>query len=74
MFGIKVQITKCIDDEGYPSFVECQFVDAQGCIQIFNDKDVIFGAELLDGNSLYPIDGVICCEIIERKNVDNRKL
>ena len=74
MFGIKAQITKCIDDEGYPSFVECQFVDAQGCIQIFNDKDVIFTAESLDRNSNYPVDGTIGCEIIERKNVDGREI
>lgn len=68
MFGIKAQITKCIDDTGYPSFVECQFTDVYGNIQTFNDKDAIFTTENLDRNSFYPQKGIIGCEIIERKN------
>jgi hypothetical protein len=70
MFGVKAKITKCIDDTSYPAFVECQFVDAHGKIQIFNDKDAIFAKEMLNRNSLYPIDGVIGCEIVERKRID----
>jgi hypothetical protein len=68
MFGIRAKITKCIDDTGYPSFVECQFIDAHGNIQIFNDKDAIFTTESLDRHSIYPKVGVIGCEIIKRKN------
>ena len=74
MFGIKAQITKCIDDNGYPSFVECQFVDAHGCTQIFHDKDAIFTSEMLDRNSNYPLDGIIGCEILERRTEDNYKI
>jgi len=74
MFAIKAQITKCIDDEGYPTFVECQFIDARGSTQIFHDKDAIFITEMLDRNSNYPIDGIIGCEIIERQNIDGRKI
>jgi len=74
MFGIKTQITKCIDDEGYPTFVECQFVDAHGCTQTFNDKDAIFTKEFLDRNSDYSVAGIIGCEIIERKIIDGREI
>ena len=74
MFGIKTQITRCIDDTGYPSFVECQFVDAHGKIQIFNDKDAIFTTETLDKNSNYPVYGTISCEIVERKYEDEREI
>lgn len=74
MFGIKATITKCIDDEGWPSFVECQFVDANGRIQVFQDKDAIFTTEMLDRDSNYPLDGIIGCEIIERKNVNDGQI
>jgi hypothetical protein len=74
MFEIKGLITKCIDDESYPSFVECQFVDIYGQTQIFHDKDAIFTNQMLDRNSNYPIDGFIGCEIIERKIVDDREV
>lgn len=74
MFGIKSQITKCIDDEGYPTFVECQFIDARGGTEIFNDKDAIFTTELLDINSNSPIDGVVGCEIIDEKTECGNKI
>lgn len=74
MFAIKAQITKCIDDTGYPTFVECRFLDAYGVSQIFHDKDVIFMSESLDRDSQYPVDGTIPCEIIERKSVDGREI
>jgi hypothetical protein len=74
MFGIKAKITRCIDDESYPTFVECQFVDAHGFTQTFNDKDAIFTKEFLDRNSDYPVAGIIGCEVIERKFVDNHNI
>lgn len=74
MFGIKGQITKCIDDKGYPSFVECQFVDVHGCTQLFHDKDVIFTTKTLDKNSNYPVEGIIACEIVERILADEREI
>jgi len=74
MFGIKAQITKCIDDNGYPSFVECQFVDTHKNKQVFHDKDVMFTTENLDRNSNYPIDGSIACQIIEREIIEGREI
>ena len=74
MFGIKAKITKCIDDTGHPSFVECQFIDANGITQIFHDKDAIFTVQSLDRNSKYPTDAVIACEIIEKKAMDGQNI
>jgi len=74
IFGIKAQITKCIDDEGYPSFVECEFIDAHGRTHIFQGKDVYFEGKWLDRNNVYPTEGIINCEIAERKNVNGREI
>jgi len=71
MFGISVKITKCLDDTGWPSFVECEFTDAKGFVQIFRDKDAIFTTDNLDRNSSYPVDGVIGCEIVELLETKN---
>lgn len=74
MFAVKAKITRCIDDKGYPSFVECQFVDAHGFTQVFNDKDAIFITENLDRNCNYSIDGMVGCEIIEEIDIGGRKI
>lgn len=73
MFGIKAQITRCIDHEGYPSIVECRFVDMRGCLQVFHDKDAIFTQEHLDRSSVFPLDAVVACEVIERRLKDGRE-
>lgn len=70
MFGVKAKITKCIDDTGHPSFVECEFVDSSNTIQIFRDKDAVFTSEILNRNSKCPLDGIIGCELVERKLID----
>jgi hypothetical protein len=56
---------KCIDDTGWPSFVECEFVDIHGKTHHVRDKDAIFCADTLDSNSTYPVDGVVGCEVVE---------
>jgi len=37
MFGIKVKITKFVDD-WQPGWVECEFTDGFGKLHIFNEK------------------------------------
>lgn len=74
MFGIKAKITRCVDDSGYPSFVECQFVDVNEKIQTFVDKDAIFTTENLDSKSKYPTVGIIGCVILERKTFGDREI
>lgn len=69
MFGIKVKITKFIDDS-QPGWVECEFTDAFGKLHIFKEKVPIVTPEYLDENSIYPQNGIIVCEIIERKSAD----
>ncbi len=69
MFGIKVRITKFIDDS-QPGWVECEFTDAFGKLHVFNEKVPIVTAEFLDKDSIYPQDGIIGCEIVERKKTD----
>ena len=73
MFGVKAKITKFIDEIN-PGFVECQFVDANGLTQSFNDKVPIFTTKMIDKNSNYPVDGIIGCEIIKTKNLEGRDI
>ena len=73
MFGIKAKITKFTDDS-QPGWVQCEFTDAFEKLHIFNEKVPIVTTEYFDENSIYPQDGIIGCEIIERKNVDNREI
>jgi len=74
MFAIKAKITKCIDDKGYPTFVECEFIDSGGETQLFHEKDLILGVEMLDRNSSYPMDGYVLCEIVEGQPLSGREL
>src|SRR6185369_333848 len=73
MFAVKATITKFTED-WQPGWVECEFTDAFGKLQTFNEKVPVVTAEYLDENSAYPQDGIIGCEIIERKNVDGREV
>jgi hypothetical protein len=73
-YAVKSKITKCIDDTGYPSFVECEFVDASGTVHQFQEKDVILTVETLDRNSNYPQDAFVDCEIIERRYENGRNI
>ena len=73
-YAVKSKITKCIYDDRYPSFVECEFVDAVGVLHQFQDKDVIFTAETLDRDSNYPQDGYVDCEIIGKRCENGRNV
>ena len=73
-YAVKSKITKCIYDDRYPSFVDCEFVDAFGALHQFQDKDAVFTFESLDRDSKYPQDGSVACEIIERRCEDGRNI
>ena len=73
-YGVKSKITKCIDDEGWPSIVECEFVDALGTLHQFQDKYVLFTVEMLDRDSNYPQYGSVACEIIEKRSENGRNI
>jgi hypothetical protein len=68
--AISVKITKFVDI-GYPGFVECVLVDANGLEWTFVDKIPIVACKYLDENSSYPQDGQIACEVISRRVDEN---
>ena len=70
---IKVEITRLVLDHN-PNIVECRLVDALGHEHFFNEKVPIVTLENLDANSRYPRHGVVACQIIEKKLVDNREV
>lgn len=73
MFGIKIKITKFTDD-WQPGWVECEFTDVFGKLHVFNEKVPIVTEEYLDQESIYPQNGFIACEIVERRIVDNLEI
>ena len=64
MPGIKVLITKCVDDSAYPPIVECLFEDTDGKTWLFVEKEPVVSAAELDGD--FPSPGVIACEIVSK--------
>lgn len=65
MLGLKVQITRFVDD-CQPGIVECQLVDAVGHLHSFIEKVPIISSEDLSWNNNYPRPGIIACEEIGR--------
>src|SRR5258708_9263776 len=65
MQSFSVQIVRFVDG-GFPGWVECEFVDAEGSRHIFKDKVPMFTVEVLDAESKYPTLGDISCEVLER--------
>lgn len=66
MTGIRVSITRCIDDSQWPSYIECEFVDAHGQTHRFTEKAAIVTSDDVDSTTRFPHPAVIACEIIER--------
>lgn len=75
MVGIKVQITKHINDDPQSGIVECRLFDVYGKEWVFQDKSAIFSSEILNADSSYPQPGVIACEITKRwQGADGREI
>ena len=75
MVGIKVQITKYIDDDPQPGIVECRLFDVYGKEWVFQDKSAIFSSDILNADSNYPLPGVIACEITKSwQGADGREI
>ena len=75
MVGIKVQITKYIDDDPQPGIVECRLFDVYGKEWVFQDKSAIFSSDILNADSNYPQPGVIACEITKSwQGADGREI
>lgn len=73
MKAIKVQIVKFIDDH-QPGFVECRFFDAMSNEHIVEEKVPVVTSVNLNEYSLYPLGGVIACEILSTKQNQDGKL
>jgi hypothetical protein len=65
MHDLAVQIVRFVDS-AFPGWVECEFVDAAGCLHVLKDKVPIFTVGDLDADSKYPAPGIVRCEIAER--------
>jgi len=63
--NLAVRIVRFVDD-GFPGWVECQFVDAAGRVHTIVDKYPTFTEEMLDAQSQYPRSGEVQCEILNR--------
>jgi len=61
---LALQITRCVNDQSYPGWVECQFTDAGGKLHTLVDKVPIFSLDQLDTHSLYPCPGLVRCKIL----------
>ena len=60
-----VQIVRFVDSH-QPSWVQCEFVDADGRHHLIKEKVPIVTSADLDANSQYPKLGGIRCEILKR--------
>ena len=74
MLEVKAEITKFVDYDAPPGWVECHFIDAHGIEQTFIEKIPIVTTERLDESSSYPRDGFIACQIIEENYVEGHKV
>jgi len=68
--AIAVKITRFVEI-GFPGFVECLLIDANGQEWLFVDKIPVVACKDLDENSSYPQVGQIACEIISRRTDEN---
>jgi hypothetical protein len=72
--NLAVQIIGYVDD-GFPGWVETEFLDSDGHRHVVVDKVPIFTTEVLDSTSVYPRSGGIPCLISEEwRDGEGRKL
>ena len=71
---IRVSVIRFVDQH-QPSFVEAEFVDANGTIHNLVDKVPVFSREDLWSDSVYPQPGFAGCEVLARsQDSHGRKL
>ncbi|MHA3788499.1 hypothetical protein ACX0HA_09840 [Flavobacterium hauense] len=73
MKALKIKITKFIDAH-QPGFVECTFIDAWNKKHIIHEKVPVVTTENLDTNSIYPVEGIVNCEIIKEYTDSNNRI
>jgi hypothetical protein len=73
MLGVEVAITRFVDDD-QPGWVECLLVDAEGKKHLFIEKVPVVTLEDLNPRSSYPRIGIIACQRLARKRVDDLEI
>ena len=63
--AVPVQVVEVLDEK-WPGWVAAELIDAYGKTHTFHDKVPIFLFDYLDSDPSLPIQGWICCEIVER--------
>jgi hypothetical protein len=63
MHAIRISITAFVDD-GFPGWVECELIDANGHLHRSVEKVPVISNEDLRQDSGYPRDGSIACNVI----------
>ena len=67
LMQLRVQIIRFV--EGYfPGIVECELVDAAGRLHTFIEKAPVVSDEWPGPEDKYPMNGIIRCEILERRH------
>lgn len=62
---LKVQVVRYVDN-GFPGWVESEFIDAEGRRHEFVEKVPIISDEQIGPEDIYPRNGRIRCEILEQ--------
>ena len=62
MNAIRISITAFVDD-GFPGWVECEMIDANGVLHQFVEKVPVVSNEDLRHDSTYPRNGIIACAV-----------
>jgi hypothetical protein len=66
---LAVKIIRCVDDEHFPGWIECEFMDADSRRHTVIDKIPIFSMDPtldpLDSKTKYPLPGGVACEILD---------
>lgn len=70
MSSVRVTVSKIIDQEFFPTFVECEFIDTNEQTHRFRDKIVIFSckSEILQQD--LPFESIISCSIVSATTTD----
>jgi hypothetical protein len=74
MVAVKVKIVRYLSDDPQPGVVECELEDVHGQKWSIVEKTAIVSTAHLDARSSYPQQGLIGCEIVQRRRDADREI
>jgi len=74
VLAVKVKIVRYLSDDPQPGVVECELEDVHGQRWSIIEKTAIVSTAELDAHSSYPQQGLIGCEIVQRKRDDKGEI